>query len=63
MVPEQPALEQLRPAPYFWAMKAFIAAIAFIGLAAVGSAYVLGLYQVSSADKFATLGVRLEAEN
>ena len=44
-------------------MKAFIAAIAFIGLAAVGSAYVLGLYQVSSADKFATLGVRLEAEN
>jgi Cu/Ag efflux pump CusA len=44
-------------------MKAFFAALAFTLVAAIAGAYVLNLYQVPAAEKFATVGVRLGTEN
>lgn len=44
-------------------MNAFIAALAFILVSAVAGSMLLDRIQVSSAERFATSGVRLEAEH
>lgn len=43
-------------------MKAFLAALVFIAVTATGAAVLLNANQQSSAERFATSGVRLESE-